>query len=491
MKHFKELAGQTVVYGLSNIVGRFLNYLLVPIYTRVLLTGEYGTVSEFYGYSSFLAVIFTYGMETSFFRYVQGAENKERTFSTAWLSVILSTAGLSILLFILSPTLASVTRNQGHIEYIWYFIFIVAADAITAIPFAWLRQQGKPKKFASLKLGSIFINISLNLFFLKVIPWMADHGYAGAEWIRSSANGVTYIFISNIASSILILPFFLKEFRLLRNGMDKELWRSMVSYGMPLLVLGLAGMVNETLDRVIMKYLVSDQTYAMQQIGIYAANYKLSIVMTLFIQAFRFAAEPFFFSRSGEHNAKEIYASVMNYFVFVCCLIFLMVTLFIDFFKLFIGESFREGLHIVPILLMANLFLGVYYNLSVWYKVTDKTRYGATITLIGAAITIILNLALIPVMSYEGSAWATLVCYFSIASISYIIGSRHYAIPYDLKKITGSIFLSLVLFVIFRFFHEMQEYHKISYAMLQVIAIAEIIAFCGWVFLLERKTILN
>jgi O-antigen/teichoic acid export membrane protein len=491
MKHLKELAGQTAVYGLSNIIGRFLNYLLVPIYTRVLLTGEYGTVSEFYGYSSFLAVIFTYGMETSFFRYVQQAPDKPKIFSTAWYSVIISSVFLSLLLFGFSSQLASLSKNQDHIEYIWYFILIVAADAITAIPFAWLRQQNKARKFAGLKLSSIFINIGLNLFFLKVVPWMADHGSSMALWLRGSASGVAYIFISNIASSILILPFFSKEFRLLKNGIDKEAWSQMVNYGLPLLILGLAGMVNETLDRVIMKYLVKDQNYAMQQIGIYAANYKLSIVMTLFIQAFRFAAEPFFFSRSRENNAKEIYASVMNFFVFVCCLIFLIVTLFIDVFKLFIGTSFREGLHIVPILLMANLFLGVYYNLSIWYKLTDKTRFGATITLVGAAITIVMNIILIPKISYTGSAWATLACYFTIAAISYIIGRKHYPIPYDLKKTMGSILLALVLFVIYNFFHEMHGYQKISYVTLQIIATLEIIGFCAWVVMLERKSIFN
>ena len=487
MSNIKQLAGQTAVYGLSNIVARFLNYLLVPIYTRVLLTGEYGTVSEFYGYASFLSVIFTYGMETAFFRYAQHSEEKEKVFSTAWWSLIISSLSLALLLMLFTYPLAAVTKNQQHPEYIVYFLFIIAADAITTIPFAWLRLQNKAVRFATLKSVGIGINILLNIFFLNGLPWLDKMGVGWAVSLHGAASGVTYIFLANIASSVLLLPFFIREITFLKEGFDKKLWMQMLRYGWPLLVLGLAGMVNETLDRVIMKYIIKDPVYAMQQTGIYGANYKLSMLMTLFIQAFRFAAEPFFFSRAKEENAPKIYAKVMQYFIMICCVIFLLVTLYIDVFKIFIGSAFHEGLKVVPVLLLANLFLGVYYNLSVWYKLTDKTSYGASITIAGAVITIVMNLLLIPSLSYMGSAWATLACYFSITVMSYVLGQKYYPIPYEVGNAVKCIGLALVFYFIYTFMREMHTYGKIGYATLQLIGTLEFLAYGVWMLVMERK----
>ncbi len=489
MSNIKQLANHTAVYGLSTILGRLLNYLLVPLYTRMLDPVEYGSVSEFYAYASFLAVIFTYGMETAFFRFVHKEEDKTSVFSTAWISIIISSFALSLLLVLLTPQLAELTYNTEHRKFFYFFIAILAADAITSIPFAWLRHSQRPIRFAMIKLINIGLNVSLNLFFILLIPFLSNKGIGWATDLKNAASGVTYIFIINIVSSISILPFFINEFKYLSAGFNKELWGKMIKYAMPLMVLGFAGMINETMDRFLLKYMIPDKTYALQQLGIYGAVYKLSIIITLFIQAFRFAAEPFFFSRAKDKNAPALYAQVMHYFIIVCCVIFLMVTLYLDFFKRFIGEDYRVGLPVVPILLLANMFLGIFFNLSIWYKVTDRTIYGAVITIIGAIITIVLNILLIPKMGYIGSAWATLACYFSIALISYFMGQFVYPIPYSIRKITMYIGLALVFYFIYHFLHEMQEMKQLSFVALQTIATLLFFGYIAWLYIVERKTI--
>jgi len=485
----KQLVNHTAIYGLSTIIGRLLNYLLVPIYTRILDPVEYGAVSEFYAYASFLAVVFMYGMETAFFRFANKEENKTKVMSTSWISIILSSVALGLLLIFLTPTLAVFSYNTDHLSYFYYFIAILVADAITQIPFAWLRLNNRPLRFASIKLVSIGLNISLNLFFILCIPYLSSKGYSWASDIKNWASGVTFIFLINIASSALILPFFIQEFKILKQGFDAALWQKMIRYALPLMVLGFAGMVNETMDRFLLKYMIPDKHFALTQIGIYGAVYKLSIIITLFIQAFRFAAEPFFFSRAKDKNAPELYARVMHYFIMVCCVIFLMVTLYIDFFKHFIGEPYRVGLPVVPLLLLANVFLGIFYNLSIWYKITEKTMYGAIITVIGAIITIILNIILIPKFGYVGSAWATLICYFTIASISYVVGQKYFPVPYSLRKIALYFGLALVFFFIYDFLHDMCDLHQISDYTLQILATAMFVAYIAWLYIAERKNI--
>lgn len=489
MSNIKQLANHTAIYGLSTILGRLLNYLLVPLYTRMLNPLEYGAVSEFYAYASFLAVIFMYGMETAFFRFVQKEENKNKVFSTAWISIIVSSIALSGVLVLLTPTLAKWSYNTAHQNYFYYFIAILAADAMTQIPFAWLRQTNRPLRFAAIKLCGIGLNIGLNLFFILAVPLLSSHGYAWATNIKDTASGVTFIFVINIVSSILILPFFSREIKNLSEGFDAALWKSMFRYALPLMVLGFAGMINETMDRFLLKYLIPDKDYALAQIGIYGAVYKLSIIITLFIQAFRFAAEPFFFNKATEKNAPELYAKVMHYFIMVCCVIFLMVTLYLDFFKHFIGEDFRSGLPVVPILLLANIFLGIFYNLSIWYKLTDKTAYGAYITIFGAIITIVLNIVLIPMIGYVGSAWATFVCYFTIAGISYFVGQKHFPVPYSLKKISRYFGLAFVFYFMYLFLHEMYLHHQLSFFTLQTLATVMFLGYIGWLYITERKNI--
>ncbi len=449
----KKLAGQTAVYGLSSIVGRFLNYLLVPIYTNVLDLGQYGVASWFYAIAAFMGVIYTYGMETAFFRFAQkDTVGKEKVFSTSAISVALSSIILSTLIIIFATPLANWTKNEGREMYFIFFAIIFGADAITTIPFAWLRQQNNPLRFAMLRLLSIGVNIGLNLFFYIVVPFFSTRGLLAP--LDTEGVSIKWMFIANVMSSIVILPFFMKELRLLKHGLDTKLWQEMFIYAYPLIFMGFAGMINETLDRVLLKYLIVDQAIAEIQIGIYSANYKLSIIITLFIQAFRFGAEPFFFAQAKESDSRLIYARVMQYFMLICATIFAGVLLYLDIFKHFIGEKFWVGLSVVPILLMANVFLGAYYNLSIWYKLTDKTKMGAVVSLIGAFITVIINWLWIPTMGYMGSAWATLICYFAMASISFSLGQIHFPVPYPTRRIASYLALALTAYFLSELYRE-------------------------------------
>ena len=487
MSLIKKLAGETAVYGLSSIVGRLLNYLLFPLYTSVLAVSEYGVSSAFYAYASFGAVIFSYGMETAFFRYYQKYDEKEKVFSTATISLIVSSLFIALLLFLLVNPLAIWTKNVGRETLFYYLFFILAADAISSLPFAWLRQNGKAKKFAALRLLNIGTNILLNLFFYLLCPYMIKNGHSIFSAFYQPENGVKYMFLINLVSSLIVFPFFYKEFALLRFGFDKKIWKEMVFYAFPLIFMGFAGMINETLDRILLKNLLPDAYYAEQQVGIYSGNYKLAILISLFIQAFRFAAEPFFFSRMKEQDATKTYAAVMNYFVMVCCTIFLGVVFYLDIFKqLLRNKTYWEGLHVVPILLMANVFLGIYYNLSIWYKLSNKTKMGAAVALIGAAITLILNYLWIPTYSYTGSAWATLICYFSMCAVSYLLGQKYYPVPYDLKKIALYIFGTLAFYALSDYLAHLFEGHFVLKMLVNTLLL---ITYTGGLFLLEKRNL--
>ena len=442
MSQIKKLAGQTAIYGLSSIVGRLLNYLLVPIYTRVFDPNAYGVVSEFYAYVTFLIVAYTYGMETAFFHFSTEGSDKNKIYSTGLSTLLVSSGLFSGLLILFAGPIANGLGYPNHPEYIIWFALILAFDALTALPFSRLRQENKAKTFAGLKMLNILINIGLNLFFLAWLPKLVVPGN-WADAIYNPAMGVGYVFLSNLISSGVTLLCLTKHFKFIRFPVDFTMVKSMLIYAFPLLIAGFAGMINETLDRAILKYLVTDKASAMHQLGIYSACYKLSILMTLFVQTYRYAAEPFFFSQRDKQNSRELYATVMNYFVLICSVIFLGVMLYIDIVKIFIGSKFHEGLNVVPILLFANLFLGVYLNLSMWYKLSGQTRYGAWFSVAGAIITILFNLWLIPIMGYTGAAWATFICYASMMVISYIYGQKFYPIPYHVKDFfiyTGGAF---------------------------------------------------
>ncbi len=455
----KKLAGQTVVYGFSSIIGRFLNYLLVPLYTNLFLTSQYGIVTDLYAYAGFLFVLLTYGMETAYFRFSEKHQNPEKVFTTAISPLLITTSVFLSIIILFAQPIADILRYPNHKEYVIWFALIISLDVLTTIPFAKLRRENKAVKFAVFKFINIGLNIGFNLFFLLLCPYLLKQNPDSFVNIFYSENiGIGYIFISNLIASAVTLLLFIPDFFKIKYTFSKTVLKQLLIYGSPLLFAGLAGMINEVIDRILLKYLIvvpegisNVNTYIFSQIGIYGANYKLSILITLFIQAFRYAAEPFFFSHAKHKNAKETYAEVMNYFIIFGLVIFLGIMLYIDIAKYFINENYWSGLKIVPILLAANLFLGIVYNLSVWYKLTDKTKYGAYIAGIGAFITILLNFILIPKIGYMGSAWATFFCYFTMMTVSYFWGRKYYKIHYPLKKIFFYTIFTLFVFFLSRF----------------------------------------
>ncbi len=448
----KKLAGQTVIYGLGTIVPRFLNYLLTPLLTYGFTAAEYGINSELYAYISFLNVIFTYGMETTFFNFSSKLENKEEVYNTALISLILSSVFFSLLFLIFAGSIADGLSTPNSIylpQFIIWSVLIVASDAITAIPFAKLRLENKALKFSVLKLSNVVINFGLTIFFLKVCKSSYDNGET--NFMASLYNpeiGIGYAFLANLLANCFTLILLSKQFAGLKFSLNIELLKKMLLYAWPLIILGFAGMINETLDRIILKKLIVDKSEAQIAQGVYGACYKIAILMTIFIQAFRFAAEPFFFNKAKEKDSTKSYALVMKYFVIFCLFLFLATSLNLDWIKLFIGPNFRSGLNVVPILLMANLCLGVVYNLAIWYKLNGQTKYGAIIAIVGAIITIVVNVIFVPHYSYVASAWATLAAYSGMMVLSYVLGQKYFPIKYNIKAITVYTLIALGFYFI-------------------------------------------
>lgn len=482
MRPFKKLAGQTAIYGLPSILGRTLGYLLVPIYTRVFDKSDYGTIILLYSYVSFLLVILTYGMETAFFRFSQTKENKNIAFSTAFISLIITTLIFAFLSILFSQNIANVILYPDNKDYVIWFSLIISFDVLSAIPFAKLRADNKPKRFAIIKFTNISINIILNLFFILLCPFLLanynDSYFASLiKLFFVSDNLISYVFISNLIASFITILFLSFDFFKLKLQFHFILWRQMIIYALPLLIAGLAGIMNETLDRILLRYLLPPQI-AEDQVGIYGACYKIAIFMSLFVQAFRYAAEPFFFSHAKQKDAKILYSQIMNYFVITVSFIFLITMMYIDIIILFIGKEFRVGAAVIPILLLANLFLGIYYNLSVWFKLTNNTKFGAFLSIFGAIITLSLNFYLIPIIGFMGSAWATLACFFSMTILSYFLGQKYYRIQYNLKKIIGYIFLSVVLFFLSKLFNfELQSIRLVFNTITLIIFVAIVYFF--------------
>jgi O-antigen/teichoic acid export membrane protein len=460
MTAIKRLAGQTAIYGIPSVLGRILGYLLVPLYTRVFLPGDYGTVNVFYAYASLLMVILTYGMETAFFRFNEHEPDKEKVFSTGMISLIFSSILFLILVSFYADKIAEWIEYPKHRDYVLWFAWILVLDALSAIPFAYLRAQNKPSRFAWIKMSGITINIGLNLFFLLLCPFILSH-YSNDFFGRFVTAvyrpnwGIEYIFVSNLIASSVTLVMLLPQIASVKWKIYPGLWKKMLFYAFPLLFAGMAGIINETFDRLLLRYLLP-KDIASYQVGIYAACYKISILMTIFIQAYKYAAEPFFFAQAKEKDAKAVYAKIMDYFIIIVSLIFLVTMLYLDDFimPILVGEKYWAGKGVIPVLMMANLFLGVYYNLSIWYKLTAKTSWGAWLSLIGAVITLVLNFWWIPLSSehliygYYGSAWATFICYGSMMILSYLIGQKYFPVKYNLIKFAGYLGLSVLLYVI-------------------------------------------
>jgi len=439
MSTLKKLASQTAVYGLSSILGRLLNYLLVPLHTYFFLPDQFGIISELYAYVAFFVVLLMLGMETTFFRFVNKSDDKEKTFNQALsLVLIINTFFLTIVL-IFAQNIADFLAFPNHKDYIIWFAFILVFDAISSLFMAKLRFHNKPKRFALIQLSSIGVNIVLNLFFLFVL--LDDH----LEF------GIGFIFLANLFSSLAKPILLIKEISTFRFILDKVLAKAMLIFAFPLLIASFAGIINETFDRILIKRLLMGEglEYAQTQVGIYSANYKLSILITLVIQAFRYAAEPFFFAQEKNKDKDKIYSKVMTYFVIVVSFIFLSISLNLEIFKWFIpNDKYWEGLKIVPILLLANVFLGIYYNQSIWYKLANKTKFGAIIAIVGAILTLLLNYLLIPIMGYMGAAWTTLFTYATMTFLSHFLGQKHYPIKYNLRKVGLFLGSAIVLVLI-------------------------------------------
>jgi O-antigen/teichoic acid export membrane protein len=453
----RRLASQTAVYGLSSIVGRLLNYLLVPLYTRVLVTGDYGIYTEMYAWVSILWVVLTYGMETTFFRFAQSEKDSPKVFSTAFTSLLVTSL---LFLLIAGGNAGSIARGMGygdHVDYIVYFAFILSLDALAAIPFARLRQQNRPIRFAVIKLINIGLNIGFNLFFILLCPYLLSH-YPDTSVARfvllifDPNDLVSYIFISNLISTVVTLLLLLPDVRFRWSDFDFPLLRRMLVYTWPLLIVAIAGSINLSIDKILLAWLLpGDPDWVMSQVGIYGACYKVSIIMTLFIQTFRYAADPFFFAEAAHSDSLKIYAEVLKIFTVIVSLIFLVTTLYLDVVILFIGEAYRAGRDVIPVLLMGNLFLGIFYNLSFWYKLTNRTIYGAFLSVIGAGITIVLNFALIPSFGYYGSAWAAFFAYLTMMVLSYFMSRKSFPVPYENKRILLYLLMPVALYLVSRY----------------------------------------
>lgn len=487
MAGIRQLANQTIWYGLSNIVGRFINYLLTPILTFIYASADYGDISILFATAAFLNIVFTYGMETSYFRFTQ-QEEQQKVFNTTFSMLLITTTALLVLLLTPIQYIADTMNLGEHPEWLVYVVLIVALDTFAVIPFSKLRQDGKPKKFAAIKLLNILINMFFVIFFLYFCK--EDYESGKQNFFASLYNpniGIGYVFIANLIASAATLLMLVKEFTGFQINLDKKLLKEIFIYSTPLIIVGFGGIINETIDRFMIVYHFNGTAEeARSANGIYSANYKLAVLIVLFIQTFRMGAEPFFFKQSTKDNARETYAKIMHFFIIVCSLCFLGVVLFLDIWKHFMGinkhPEYLQGLFIVPILMLAKIFLGIYYNLSVWYKLTNKTKTGAIITLIGAVLTILVNYLLIPYLGYLACAIATVVCYGSMMVISFIQGQKHYPIPYDIKN--G--FLYIAIAVLFFGIHYSLRLLNTELNLLHPIGITLLLAY-GWIVVKREK----
>ena len=454
MSVLSKLAGQTAVYGVSSIIGRFLNYLLVPLYTYKLSSqADFGVVIEFYAYAIVLMVMLTYGMETGFFRFSQKKYNSNTVFTTV-LSSIFTTSFLFIFVVILfSGSISSIIGYAEHSDYVIFFALILGIDAFTAIFFARLRQQNKAKKFAIFKFLNISVGIILNLFFILLCPYLYDQGNDFINFFYNPNYAVGYIFLSNLIASVVVLLLFLPDIFKIKFEFDFALLKKLFVYSLPLLITGLTGAVNEAADKILIKYWVvipegieNATEYAQIQVAIYGANAKLAVVMMLFVQAFRYAAEPFFFSYFKKSDSLKVFADVMKYYVIFAFLMFLLVMLNLDIFKFFINETYFEGLNVVFPLFLSRFLVGVFFVLSFWYKLKDLTKYGIIIFTAGAIVTIALNYFLIPAWGYIGAAWTNFAAYFLMVLISFFWSRKYMKIKYQYFRIFIYVFFALVLY---------------------------------------------
>ena len=440
MANLKSVVKDTAIYGLSSIVGRFLNYLLVPLYTAKLsaASGGYGVITNVYAYTALLMVILTDGMETTFFRYVnKEGENPDKVYSTTMISVASTSLLFVLLVLLFLQPISSFMGYADHSSYIWVMAVTVAVDAFACIPFAYLRYKKRPMKFAILKLANIMMAILLNLFFFLLLPaWTGNGGLVDAG----------YAFYINLFCSVALLFFLLKEITAVPFDFDKALLRRMLSYSWPILVLGVAGILNQTADKILFPYIYQG-TDAHSQLGIYGAASKIAMIMAMITQAFRYAYEPFVFGNNNDKDSRNTYAKAMKFFIIFTLLAFLVVMAYIDLLKYIIGRDYWEGLKVVPVVMAAEIMMGIYFNLSFWYKLIDKTIWGAWFSGIGCVVLITVNVLFVPRYGYMACAWAGFMGYASAMTISYLVGQKKYPINYPLKEIVLYVALAAVLYI--------------------------------------------
>ena len=454
MSLYKNLFKQTAIYGLATVLPRMLSFLLVMVHTDKLVKADYGETTILLAYMVFFNVILSYGMETAFFRFYNTEENKKSVVETSMVSIFWSTLVFLAVALLFRNSVSSFINID--VQYITYIIWILALDALVIIPFSKLRAYQRPLFYAIIKIGNVVVNLGLNLFFLIYLPKIAI-AYPDSFISKFYFEGfqVGYIFISNIAASLLTFLVLLPNYFQIKWKFNFSLWKRMMKYGFPILIAGIAFAINDQFDKILLNYLLSADV-AEAQVGIYSACYKLGLFMVLFRTAYTLGIEPFFFSHASNENAKETYATITKYFVIFCSLMTLGVIVFADVLKIVMirDSSYWNAMGVVPLIILANFFLGIYTNLSVWYKLTNQTHIGAYISIVGAIITLALNYLLIPTMSYYGSAIATIAAYGTMMLISYILGNKYYPIPYDMKKIGAylgiSILFSTVYFYLFR-----------------------------------------
>ena len=435
MAGLKSLAKDTAIYGVSSIVGRFLNYLLVPIYTISMpaSTGGYGVITNMYAITALLLVLLTCGMETGFFRFAnKGDDDPIRVYSTTLLTVgSISLSFLAVCLLFLKP-IAGVMGYEEHPWYLGMMLIVIAMDAIQAIPFAYLRYKNRPIKFAALKMLFIFASIALNIVY----------------FVFMKGTDVGAAFLINLICTSLVMVCLISELRGFRYTLDRDLVKRMFRYSFPILILGIAGILNQVVDKIIFPFVYPDEAEAAVQLGIYGATSKIAMIMAMFTQAFRFAYEPFVFGKSREKDNRQMYAQAMKFFIIFTLLAFLAVMFYLDILRYVIGRDYWEGLKVVPIVMAAEMFMGGYFNLSFWYKLTDETKWGAYFSITACTIVILMNVFLIPVYGYVACAWAGFTGYAVAMLLSYFVGQKKYPINYDLKSIGGYVLLALVIYAV-------------------------------------------
>lgn len=444
----QTLAKETAIYGVSSILGKFMNWLLVPLYSFVLYSpSDYGIVANLYAWTALLLVILTYGMETGFFRFANKQSHQAPVVYGNTLIAVGSTSFLFALLSIFfAQPIATLLGYSNHPEFIAMLGCVVAMDALGSIPFAWLRYTNRPLKFAALKLTMIGTNILFNVFFLIVCPYLMNTAPKWVSWFYDPSYGVGYVFVANVIQTVVVTLALVPEMLKATFRFDADLLKKMLRYSLPLLVLGVAGIMNQTIDKIIFPFLFDDPVFAKTELGIYSACFKISMVMMMFTQAFRYAYEPYVFARHKDKNSVEAYADIMTYFIVFSLMIFLAMVFYLDFFKLLIRNDYWAGLRVVPIILFSYIFQGVFFNLSLWYKLMDKTMYGAWFSVIGVIITLLINIIFVPLYSYMASAWAAFACYFTIMILSFFVGQKHMPIPYNLPKIGFYVVFALCLY---------------------------------------------